>query len=114
MTTFKNSEIASTTFFGALGAPEHFPAIPLLVFFRLLSSLPLRLGGGMAEKRVGPSPSFIFSGFAECLEEFACFCQDSTNVLAMSLLPRCDFAAISQDSMNVSANLPTSHFSTNV
>ena len=57
---------------------------------------------------------FLFAGFAECLSWFACFCQDSINVSAIWLLWRCYFAVISQKSMNVSANLLTFRFSTNV
>ena len=42
------------------------------------------------------------------------FCQDSMNVSAIWLLWRCYFAVIFQKSMNVSANLLTFRFSTNV
>ena len=91
------------SFEGTRALPGNFSSLLFSPLF-LFAPSPLRRDG---RERGRP---LICSGFAECLEEFACFCQDLTNVSAISLLPRRDFAAISQDSMNASANSPTFSF----
>ena len=112
--TFLNFGNLLYYFFGGPGCTRVLPRNFSFFSFRFSSPLNLFASSPLRLLALRKPLFFLFAGFAEFLSWFACFCQDSINVSAIWLLWRCYFAVISQKSMNVSANLLTFRFSTNV